>query len=67
MDVQRELKLTNIQELSTLPEQVTISPTAERERKREHDKNRCELKRVTYLHGKRFSCVPIFLQLDLIL
>jgi len=29
MDVQRELKLTNIQELSTLPEQVAMSPTAE--------------------------------------
>lgn len=30
MDVQRELKLTNIQELSTLAELVTVSPTAER-------------------------------------
>lgn len=35
MDVQRELKLTNIQELSALPEQVTMSPhSRERERER---------------------------------
>lgn len=31
MDVQRELKLTNIQELSTLPEQVGMSHTRQRE------------------------------------
>lgn len=47
MDVQRELKLTNIQELSALPEQVTTSPTTET---REHDKS----KRASIdLHGKR--------------
>lgn len=48
MDVQRELKLTNIQELSALPEQVAMSPTAEMG---EHDKNRCESKKS--LDGKR--------------
>lgn len=49
MDVQRELKLTNIQELSALPEQVTMSPTAERG---ENEKNRCESKRATDPRGK---------------
>lgn len=50
MDVQRGLKLTNIQELSALPEQVTMSPTAEIE---EHDKNRCKSKRASIdLHQK---------------
>lgn len=52
MDVQRELKLTNIQELSALPEQVTMSPTTEIG---EHDKNRHKSKRASIedLHGER--------------
>lgn len=56
MDVQRELKLTNIQELSALPEQVTMSPTTETA---EHDKNRCKSKKACT--EKWFSYEPVFL------